>query len=367
VKTLHLGPDEVEQVSNLLSSGGIVALPTETVYGLAGNAFSSEVALRIFRAKERPSFDPLITHVSEDLLAAPGGLLEALAQQGLMNRSVTRWKAAPVIEKLLLNFWPGPFTVILPRGPKIPDEVTSGSSQVGLRMPAHPLFQRVLRLTGFPLAAPSANRFGRISPTRADHVRAELDGRIDAILDGGPCNVGVESTILSLDESPDHSLTATLLRPGKISREELEAFLKIPVGDGAGLGEKNQKITAPGMLDQHYAPSKPLYLYPGVFPSREVLEAWIAQHRPEKIPAFLCQNLKSTRNLSTEDYRRVLTPESDSEAAARALFSTLRSLDEDPTVDFIVAELPEITSEGLGAAIADRLNRASVNKPLLKR
>jgi L-threonylcarbamoyladenylate synthase len=367
VKTLQLGPEDVGQVSKILSNGGIVALPTETVYGLAGNAFSSECALKIFRAKERPSFDPLITHVSEALLSKPGGVLKALVEAGVIDAVTLTWNSAPVIERLLHRFWPGPLTLILPRGSNIPDEVTSGSPRVGVRMPAHPLFQKVLNLTGFPLAAPSANRFGRISPTTAAHVIAELDGRIDAILDGGPCRVGVESTIVSIEELPEQGLTATLLRPGQVSRSELESSLGVAVGDGVGLGEKNQKISAPGMLDQHYAPSKPLYLYPGVFPSREVLDAWIAQQGPDKTPAFLCQNLKSTRNLRVGDCQRVLTPESDPEAAARTLFSTLRALDEDVTVDFIVAELPENTSEGLGAAIADRLNRASVNKPLLRR
>ncbi len=343
-----------------------MALPTETVYGLAGNAFSSECALKIFEAKERPSFDPLITHVSEELLSKPGGTLKALGEAGVIHPSTTTWKAAPLIERVMHEFWPGPLTLILPRGSNIPDEVTSGSPRVGVRMPEHPLFQEVLSLTGFPLAAPSANRFGRISPTTAAHVTAELEGRIDAVLDGGPCSVGVESTILSLEES-DGELIATLLRPGKISRGELELSLGVPVGDGVGLGEKNQKIEAPGMLDQHYAPVKPLFLYPGPFPSRDHLDHWIGEFGLNGIPAFLCQNLKSAELLRPGDFRSVLTQVSDPEAAARALFSALRSLDEDSSISFIIAELPENSDEGLVSAIADRLNRASVNKPLLKR
>ncbi len=365
--TRYLGPDEVESVASILTHGGIVALPTETVYGLAGNAFSGECALKIFKAKERPSFDPLITHVSEKLLSGRGGVLNALVEAGVIDRSTIAWRTAPQVERLIHTFWPGPLTLILPRGSKIPDEVTSGSPRVGVRMPEHVLFQKVLSLTGFPLAAPSANRFGRISPTTASHVRAELDGRIDAVLDGGPCSVGVESTIVSLEESDHGTLIATLLRPGKISRAALELALGIPVGDGVGLGEKNQKIAAPGMLDQHYAPVKPLFLYPGPFPSRTVLDSWIRKLGLNGTPAFLCQHLKSSECLDPEDLRSVLTPEADPETAARALFSALRSLDEDAAVDFILAELPENTEEGLSAAIADRLNRASVNKPLLKR
>ncbi len=366
-KTLHLGPADFEQASMILSSGGIVALPTETVYGLAGNAFSSESALKIFNAKERPSFDPLITHVSDELLSAQAGVLMGLARAGIVDGSVIGWTSAPVIERMIRQFWPGPLTLILPRGPNIPDEVTSGSPRVGVRMPEHPLFQKVLKLTGFPLAAPSANRFGRISPTTAEHVASELDGRIDAILDGGACSVGVESTIISLEESAAGGLIATLLRPGKISRIDLERSLGVPVGSGVGLGEKNQKIEAPGMLDQHYAPTKPLYLYPGPFPSREELDTWMRNSGVRGKTVFLCQDLASSRNLRSEDRRWVLTPMVDPEAAARSLFSTLRSIDEDASVEQILAELPENTSEGLGAAIADRLNRASVNKPLLKR
>ncbi len=365
--TRHLGPDEIELAASILTLGGLVALPTETVYGLAGNAFSSESALKIFKAKERPAFDPLITHVSEKLLSMPGGVLNALVESGVIDRSTTAWKAAPAIENLIQEFWPGPLTLILPRGSKIPDEVTSGSPRVGVRMPENVLFQKVLSLTGFPLAAPSANRFGRISPTTSGHVKAELDGRIDAILDGGPCSVGVESTILSLEESDQQSLIATLLRPGKISRAALEISLGIPVGDGVGLGEKNQKIAAPGMLDQHYAPTKPLFLYPGPFPNRMLLDSWIQKIGLTGTPAFLCQDLNSAEQLFPDEHRSILTPEADPAAAARALFSVLRSLDENAAIDFILAELPENTEEGLSAAIADRLNRASVNKPLLKR
>ena len=367
MKTLQFGPEDVGQVSKTLSTGGIVALPTETVYGLAGNAFSSECALKIFRAKDRPSFDPLITHVSETLLSKPGGVLEALVETGVIDAVTLTWNSAPVIERLLHRFWPGPLTLILPRGSNIPDEVTSGSPRVGVRMPAHPLFQEVLNLTGFPLAAPSANRFGRISPTTAAHVTTELDGRIDAILDGGPCSVGVESTILSLEESAENGLRATLLRPGKVSKTELEHSLGVSVDNGVGLGEKNQKIEAPGMLDQHYAPTKPLYLYPGPFPGREGLDSWIRQLGLNGKPAFLCQSLKGDKQLGEEDRRLILNPASDSEGAARALFSALRTLDEDPNVSFILAELPVPTEEGLSEAIADRLNRASVNKPLLRR
>ncbi len=341
---LQNSPADLDRACELLSRDEVVALPTETVYGLAGNAFSSNAVLKIFAAKERPSFDPLIVHVSGAVLGHPKGPLEALIEQGVLSPGLRESSMGGAIARAMMRFWPGPLTLVLPKGPKIPGEVSSGLATVGIRMPAHPVFQRVLERVGFPLAAPSANRFGRISPTTANHAKTELDGRISAIVDGGSCAVGVESTILKIEEG-----ALTILRPGKIGHEELERFFGIPVGVKKGLMEQESPV-APGLLDQHYAPRKALYLLPGEAKSLAEAEAFARSLGAQgRAGALLQRDLSGTGSL---------------EEAARRLFSELRRLDEDPFVDFIVADLPERVDSGLGAAIADRLNRASGNKPL---
>lgn len=371
MKTRRYGKNEVAEVVERLRAGETLALPTETVYGLAANAFSSASVLKIFSAKERPSFDPLILHLAESLLKAEGGLIPALIQSGILDESVRTWRGAGTLEHLMRQFWPGPLTLILPKGPKIPSEVTSGSLFVGIRMPRHPLFQEVLCQLDFPLAAPSANRFGRISPTTADHVLAELEGRIEGVLDGGACVVGVESTILALEETPHGTWEARILRPGQIAKSALEHTLGVRIGDAPALGEHNQRVLAPGLLEQHYAPRKPLLLFPRGFGGPSLTPAMIIQEVRKagfqgRI-AFLCFDSASAHRFPLTEKTAVLAPDSKSETAAQQLFSLLRILDEDPAVELIVAELPENTEEGLGAAIADRLNRASVNKPLLRR
>jgi len=346
-------PDAIARACALLAGGEVVALPTETVYGLAGNAFERESVLKIFKAKERPSFDPLIVHVSDRILSSDVDPVEALAAAGILAGSLKHSPVKEAVLRAMRTFWPGPLTLVLPKGAKIPDEVTSGEPTVGIRMPAHPLFQKVLGALDFPLAAPSANRFGRISPTTADHVFAELSGRIPAILDGGPCAVGVESTIVAVSEAG-----LALLRPGKISREELERVFAMPVVQTKGLLEARTHsmstgMPAPGMLDQHYAPVKPLYLYSGPAPGHtEILDFALENGAAGRAGFLLQRDLSFTGSL---------------EEAAQKLFSEMRRLDQDPYVDFIVADLPAGTGSGLAAAIADRLDRASVNKPLKPR
>ena len=195
----------LEQAASLLREGGLVAVPTETVYGLAANALDPKAVARIFAAKERPFFDPLIVHVP-DLDWLP--------------RVVSHMP--PLAQKLADRFWPGPMTLVLPRAAQIPDLVTSGLPAVGVRIPDHEMTRQLLRLAQVPVAAPSANPFGRLSPTTAEHVAAQLGDRVDAILDGGPCRVGVESTVLKVDESQ-----VTLLRPGGIPQEEIESLVGV--------------------------------------------------------------------------------------------------------------------------------------------
>ncbi len=359
MKTLRL--TKAVDAAALLKQDEVVALPTETVYGLAGNATNPETVKKIFTAKERPSFDPLIVHISEKTLhhSSP---VKALVIENILNSDVLSWKNLGKIESVMKHFWPGPLTIILPKGSKIPAEVTSNQPTVGIRCPKHPLFQEVLAHISFPLAAPSANRFGRISPTNADHVITELDGRISGVLDGGNCEVGVESTIVQITED-----SVTLLRPGKISKSELEVAFGTTVATAPSLMQKiSESAVAPGMLDEHYAPRKPLYLIPVSFQDSKSIP--IVSSFPEsslESSAWISMSgfHHSFQNLEKQELR-ILSHENSYEEMARNLFSTMRELDENPKITHIFADVPENTKEGLGASIFDRLKRASRNKPI---
>lgn len=351
--------ESIEEAASILQKDELVALPTETVYGLAGNATREEAVLKIFAAKERPTFDPLIVHLPESYLSDSRDLISALVSDGILNGSVLLWQCAGEIASLMRAFWPGPLTLLLPKGSRIPDLVSSGLPTVGIRIPSHRVFQAVLAKTGFPLAAPSANRFGRISPTRADHVKAELFGRIAAILDGGSCDIGVESTILEVNASGG----ARILRPGRVSSNEIEKILGRPVNQEPGWVEKNAASLAPGMMDQHYAPRKPLYLIASPVASKSDLDAHLTRAGLTGCPALLTQTpLEFDTGIEKTLY---LSKNGSPVEAARNLFSMLRLLDEDPSISYIIADLPPLPRQGLSSAIADRLNRASINKPLL--
>jgi L-threonylcarbamoyladenylate synthase len=348
----------------LLIQDEVVALPTETVYGLAGNATNPDAVRKIFTAKERPSFDPLIVHVGDSILQDPSPL-QSLVDQHIISNDVLSWKNRATIESVMRQFWPGPLTLILPKGAKIPLEVTSNQLTVGIRCPKHPLFQKVLAAIDFPLAAPSANRFGRISPTSADHVMKELDGRIAAVLDGGCCEVGVESTIIQVTESG-----IDLLRPGKISRTELESAFGTGVTAAPSLMQKiSESAVTPGMLDEHYAPRKPLYLIPNSFQDPRAAELLAtfpdATASDSAILAMSGFHPEFTAKFIGAGPRivRILSPSGSSAEMAQKLFATLRELDEDPAVKMIFADVPGSIQEGLGASIYDRLKRASRNKP----
>ena len=313
------GSPGIAAASSLLSSGQVVALPTETVYGLAGHALDPQAVARIFEAKERPFFDPLIVH---------------LPSLDWLDRLTTA-AADPLVQALVRNFWPGPLTLVLPRRPLVPDIVTSGLPTVAVRMSAHPLFRAVLQSFGQPVAAPSANRFGRISPTAASHVLEELNGRIPLILDGGPCALGVESTVVAIRDG-----SLVILRVGPVTAEQLSAFAPVELSTGAA------GIEAPGQLQSHYAPGTPLRLLASISESdawqenlRAGLLAWSRIDRP---PGFAAME--------------VLTPRNDPREAAARLFAAMRRLD-GAHLDLIVAEPPP--PSGLGAAIADRLRKAA--------
>ncbi len=300
----------------LLGRGEVVGLPTETVYGLAADALRPEAVARIFAAKQRPFFDPLIVHVADRAGAEP---------------YAAAWPAGAAA--LAEAFWPGPLTLVVPKRPVIPDLVTSGLPFVALRAPRHPLAQALLRAYGRPLAAPSANRFGRISPTTAAAVIEELGANVPLVLDGGPCAVGLESTIVAFPDG-----VPTLLRAGGIPLEEIERVA------GAVSLDKKGNAAAPGQLPQHYAPRTPL----------QVVEDITAVSPEERAGAGLLAwgsfdgtGFAQVRNLS---------PRQSSTEAAAHLFSHLRELDAGGLRRIVALRLPEA---GLGRAINDRLQRAA--------
>lgn len=300
-----------------LRKGEVVALPTETVYGLAGDALNPVAAARIFEAKERPFFDPLICHLP--------------SKEWLEELTVIPADCRDVVQRLVSAFWPGPLTLVLPKRHCVPDLVSAGLPTVAVRWSANPLFQAVLSQFGRPLAAPSANRFGRISPTAAVHVRTELNGRIPLILDGGVTAHGVESTIVAADS---HCLR--ILRSGPVTREELEKFARVEMDSGI-----KSKPEAPGQLLSHYAPATPLDL---------LCEGDLIEGHPK---AGLLAWKTSRPGFGMVE---VLSESGDLVEAAARLFASLRRLDESG-VEKIYAE--PVPKQGLGAAINDRLQRAA--------
>lgn len=316
-----------------LRAGEVVALPTETVYGLAGNAFDAAAVAKIFSAKERPSFDPLIVHVA--------------TRADLPRVAVIPEEIHGTVEKLMNAFWPGPLTIVLPKHPDVPDLVTSGLETVAVRQSASKIFRAVGKELGEPLAAPSANRFGRISPTSAHAVLQELDGRIPLIVDGGACSEGLESTIIHVTAGEKRPVI-TILRPGPVTKEMLQNFGKVERPKRVREGEN---VTAPGMLPSHYAPRTPLLLIEDA-----------ADFRPEPgkkygLLSYTGEPGRGYVSLHRWAVVEALSPGNGKlpEAALR-LFHLLRKLDA-AGLDFIVAE--PVSEVGLGVAIMDRLRRAA--------
>ena len=301
-----------------LEAGDVVGIPTETVYGLAGNALNPDAVLTIFRVKNRPSFDPLIVHT------------DSLSR---LDQFVTHIPTA--VHRLADTFWPGPLTLLLPKRDLIPDLVTAGLSTVAVRIPNHPLTLDLLRSLDFPLAAPSANPFGYISPTTAQHVADQLGNQIPYILDGGPSGIGIESTIVGFEESQ-----ATVFRLGGMALEDIERV----IGPVTVRTHSTSNPKAPGMLSSHYAPRKPLVL----------LEMGESPPMGENAGALVFREPFGGIDLANQ---RVLSPIGDPGEAAKNLFAHLRTLDALP-IDVIYAE--PLPNQGLGWAINDRLRRASV-------
>lgn len=320
----------------ILRTGGLVAFPTETVYGLGANALDAAAASGIFRAKGRPADDPLIVH---------------LAQTGWLDR--VAWPNA-ASDLLAREFWPGPMTLVLPRREVVPLEVTSGLQTVAVRVPSHPLAHALLVATGLPLAAPSANLFGRPSPTTAQHVLDDLNGRIDAVLDGGPTSVGVESTIVDVSRTPPR-----LLRPGGVPAEAIEELLGATLEPPPRPAKAGGPQPAPGLLAVHYAPRTPLWLIVGPpDAARQRLQAEVAaaRQRGQRVGVLL---LDEDAGLLPADVSVArMGAWSEPARSAAGLFSALRSLDR-AGLDLLLARDLADPTRGLGRALADRLRRAA--------
>jgi L-threonylcarbamoyladenylate synthase len=327
-----------------LTRGEAIGMPTETVYGLAARYRDTAAVAAIFAAKQRPLFDPLILHV------APCTGADALEAQGVVRLSEG---LRPVVDALIRRFWPGPLTLVLPRDPSVPDLVTSGLDTVAVRAPAHPVAQRLIAGAG-PLVAPSANRFGRISPTCAADVVAELDGRVTYVVDGGPCTIGLESTIVA----PTEDGRLLLLRPGGLALETL--------GQVVEPGRAGPGVAAPGQLPSHYAPRKPLTLLNSRVRRVEDLTevaagCWglLLLHRPT--PSLLTHLRRERPDvvviLSPGTTGAPEDPEPDDHRVARHLFGALRALDASEVDGLLVEAAPD--EGGLWPAIRDRLRRAA--------
>lgn len=303
------------EAADFICKGGIGGVPTETVYGLAANALNPQAVRKIFEAKGRPFIDPLIVHVCDMDMAESIAVMDADAK------------------KLAEKFWPGPLTMVLKRKSCVPDIVTAGLDTVAVRMPSHPITAQLIKITGLPLAAPSANPFGYVSPTTASHVREQLGGKIDFVLDGGECKCGVESTILMMTVSPKK-----LLRPGPIPPEDVEEVLGEPIDRSPKKNEAHPE--APGMLKSHYAPKSRLVLF----------------DNPSEIPAdFKGEIIYQKRPCSPQKNEYWLSESGDQEESAHNLFKLIRALDKNSKFGFYCQRAK---NSGIGLAINDRLSRA---------
>jgi L-threonylcarbamoyladenylate synthase len=337
--------NDIARAAEILRAGGTVAFPTETVYGLGANALSAEAVAKIFEAKQRPNWDPLIVHICDRE----------------MLRKVVSGELSYVAKALLQKFWPGPLTLLLPRSEAVPEAVTAGRPLVGVRMPAHPVALELIRLSGVPIAAPSANRFGHTSPTTAAHVLADLDGRIDAVLDGGPTEVGLESTVAEVVEDG-----VIVYRPGAVDPDAIESE--------AGVGwvrlyqpepqiAAPQSLPSPGVGLRHYAPRARMVLVGGTGATalsrrRQPLELSLAEPIDEATDANgkVGVMLPDGWDASSAEAVYRWGNWSDGETLARRLFAGLRELD-DAGATTIICPVPEMS--GIGDAIRDRLTKAA--------
>lgn len=326
---LPASEEAIQIAADILRRGGLVAFPTETVYGLGANALDATAVARIFAAKGRPATNPIIVHVADaamiDLVADIRGLTPRGSPEG--------------VHKLAERFWPGPLTLVLPKNPNVPDIVTAGGLTVAVRVPAHPVAQALLKAANLPIAAPSANRSSEVSPTTAEHVRKGLDGRIDMILDGGPCPGGIESTVLDVTSDPPR-----LLRPGLVTVEQIEAVIGPILRFAPAVAE--QPLASPGLLPRHYSPRAPMEIADDDGRARVVERA----RNEEKIGWITWPDVETVPNVTRVDLPR------EPIGYAAGLYAGLHELDATGVQRIIVAKPPD-SDDWL--AIRDRLQRAS--------
>jgi L-threonylcarbamoyladenylate synthase len=305
----------IREASDVIKNGGLVAFPTETVYGLGANALDPIAVAKIFAVKERPSFDPLIVHIAD------------IADIKRLTKSED-----PRVYALAQKFWPGPLTIVLPKSDIVPDIVTSGLPTVGIRMPNNNIALELIKLSGCPISAPSANKFGRISPTRAEHVKKQLP-EVDCVLDGGPASVGIESTVITLD-----SMGFIILREGFITASDLLKVLPASLSTVA-----EHAPASPGLLKSHYSPLKPIYI----------------EGRSNNLPDISRAGYLSFNGQFPNGFKKVdfLSKSSDLKDAAVNLFGALHRMEDDSDIDFIVSQ--PVPEEGIGRAIMDRLTKAA--------
>lgn len=305
----------IREASEVIKSGGLVAFPTETVYGLGANALDPIAVAKIFTVKERPSFDPLIVHIAD------------IADIKRLTKSED-----PRVYALAQKFWPGPLTIVLPKSDIVPDIVTSGLPTVGIRMPNNNIALELIKLSGCPISAPSANKFGRISPTRAEHVKKQLP-EVDCVLDGGPASVGIESTVITLDKEG-----FIILREGFITAADLLKVLPASLSKVA-----EHAPASPGLLKSHYSPLKPIFIEGGSNNPSDTSKA-----------GYLSFNGQFPEGFKKVDF---LSKNSDLKDAAVNLFGALHRMEDDHEIEFIVSQ--PVPETGIGKAIMDRLTKAA--------
>ncbi len=334
-RVLSASPETLSTAAELLSSGQLVAFPTETVYGLGANALDKDAVLSIFAAKDRPADNPLIVHI--------------------WHRAQLKdiCEVSPLAEKLMDVFWPGPLTLLMPRKASIPLEVTAGLPTVAVRMPSHPVAAELLQVCNLPIAAPSANRSGKPSPTTAQHVFTDMDGRIPLIIDGGSCDVGLESTVLDINQD-----VPCILRPGGVTQAMLEAVIGQVTVAGSVLRplQKGEKALSPGMMYKHYSPDGQVSLVEG--DEVHVVAALQELHRQAESNGHRACVMCFSEHVAAlcDCHPHDLGSKDCPEEVARRLFETLRRLD-DEHMDAIFSEV--VPPEGVGLAVMNRLGRAA--------
>jgi L-threonylcarbamoyladenylate synthase len=339
---IKINPDfpqriHIQKAATILRRGGLVAFPTETVYGLGADALNEKAVARIFAAKQRPNWDPLIVHVRD----------VAMAQSLAKN-------LPSVFDTLAAKFWPGPLTMVVEKHARVPDNVTASQPSVAMRLPRHPVAALLLAETGQPIAAPSANKFGRPSPTRAEHVAEDLPSSVDLILDGGPTLLGVESTVLDLTQSPP-----AILRPGGATREQIEATIgPVTVAPSVAEAVAKKGLASPGTSRLHYSPTARVELFDGVLD--EVANQMLARtielrNRGHRVGAIICDEMVPLLDKTTE-FVSSFGRWGQWERYAKRLFAAFRVMDSQGVV-VILCLLPP--AEGIGLAVRDRLQRAA--------